>query len=226
MAEDIHKNHRERMRKRFLENGLENFAEHEILELMLYYAIPRGDVNPLAHRLLNEFGSLAGVFEAHPVDLCKVKGVGDSVATLLTILPPLFQRYQTSKIKEEKFDCTEKLANYLISYYIDKPREQVSAVLLDNSCRIIRICEVGEGSASSVRIDTRKLMQSVLKYNAASMVLAHNHPRGECHASRADMTQTSSVRDLLKHVGVNMVDHIIIAEDKWSSIPVGNRGMW
>ncbi|MDO5784890.1 MAG: DNA repair protein RadC [Eubacteriales bacterium] len=224
MSEEVHKNHRERMRKRLLENGLENFADHEVLELLLYYAIPRGDVNPLAHRLLDEFGSLAGVLEASPADLRRIKGVGDNVAALLTILPPLFQRYQLSKIQEKKYDCTEKLAEYLVSYYIDKPREQVSIVLLDNSCRILRVCEIGQGSASCVQIDTRKLLQCVLQYNAASVVLAHNHPRGDCRASRADILQTSSTRELLKKVSVELVDHIIVAEDKWLSLASG--GQW
>ncbi len=223
MSGEVHKNHRARMRQRLLENGPKNFADHEALELLLYYAIPRGDVNPLAHRLLNEFGSFAGVLEADPIDLCKVEGVGDSVAALLKILPPLFQRYQLSKIQEEKFNSTEKLAGYLVNYYIDKPREQVSVVLLDNSCRIIRICEVGEGSASCVQINMRRLMQSVLQYNAASVVLAHNHPRGDCRASRADILQTSTTRDLLKKVQVNLVDHIIVAEDKWISLAAGSR---
>ena len=218
MSDEIHKSHRERMRQRLLENGLDNFADHEVLELLLYYAIPRGDVNPLAHRLMNEFGSLAGVLDAHPMDLCKVTGVGDKVAALLNLLPPLFQRYQLSKIREEKYDCTEKLAQYLVSYYVDKPREQVCAVLLDNSCRLLRICEIGKGSPSSVQVDTRKLLQCVFQYNAANVVLTHNHPRGECRASRADIVNTSAVRDLLKKVQVNLVDHIIIAEGKWSSL--------
>lgn len=217
MSEDIHKNHRERMRKRFLENGLDNFADHEVLELLLYYAVPRGDVNPIAHRLLDTFGSLAGVMEAHPVDLRKVKGVGDSAATLLTLMPPMFQRYQTSKVKAEKFNTAEKIAEYLISYYADKSRETASVVLLDNSCRMLRVCEIGEGSACRVQLDTRRLAQCVLQYNAANVVLAHNHPRGECVASHSDIVQTTSTKEFLNRLGVDLVDHIIVAEGQWTS---------
>lgn len=221
MAEEVHKNHRARIRERFMEHGLDNFADHEVLELLLYYAIPRGDVNPLAHRLINEFGSLASVLEAMPADLCKVQGVGESVAAFLHVMPSMFQRYQLSKIKEKCYDTPEKLAVFLMSYYTGKPRELATAILLDNSCRLIRICEVGEGSPSAVKVNVRQLMQCALQYNAANVVLAHNHPRGECRPSRADISQTSHLRELLKKINVSLVDHIIVAEDQWTSLASG-----
>lgn len=218
MAGGEHTNHRERMRQRFLEHGLDNFADHEVLELLLFYAIPRGDVNPLAHRLLDIFGSLANVLEAETPDLCRVEGMGDKTAAFLHMLPPMFRRYQTSKIQGTTYDTTEKIAEYLVKYYIGRPREQLSAVLMDNKCRLIRICDIAEGSATSVKIDLRKLLQCILQYNAADVVLAHNHPRGMCNPSRADIVQTSTIREMLKNIDVRLVDHIIIAEDRWISL--------
>ena len=218
MAGGEHTNHRERMRQRFLEHGLDNFADHEVLELLLFYAIPRGDVNPLAHRLLDTFGSLANVLEAETPDLCRVEGMGDKTAAFLHMLPPMFRRYQTSKIQGTTYDTTEKIAEYLVKYYIGRPREQLSAVLMDNQCRLIRICDIAEGSATSVKIDLRKLLQCILQYNAADVVLAHNHPRGMCNPSRADIVQTSTIREMLKNIDVRLVDHIIIAEDRWISL--------
>lgn len=218
MAGGEHTNHRERMRERFLEHGLDNFADHEVLELLLFYAIPRGDVNPLAHRLLDTFGSLANVLEAETPDLCRVEGMGEKTTAFLHMLPPMFRRYQTSKIQGTTYDTTEKIAEYLVKYYIGRPREQLSAVLMDNQCRLIRICDIAEGSATSVKIDIRKLVQCVLQYNAADVVLAHNHPRGMCNPSRADIVQTSTIREMLKNIDVRLVDHIIIAEDRWVSL--------
>ncbi len=218
MAGGEHDNHRERMRYRFLEHGLDNFADHEVLELLLFYAIPRGDVNPLAHRLMDSFGSLANVLEAETADLCRVEGMGTKTAAFLRMLPPTFRRYQTSKLQGSIFDTTEKVAEYLLGYYVGRPREQLSAVLLDNQCRLIRICDIAEGSTTSVHINTRKLIQCVLQYNAAHVILAHNHPRGRCSPSRADIVQTSTIRDMLKNIGVRLVDHIIIAEDQWISL--------
>lgn len=162
MAGGEHAKHRERMRKRFLEHGLDNFADHEVLELLLFYAVPRGDVNPLAHRLLDEFGSLANVLEAETPDLCRVEGMGEKTAAFLHLLPPMFRRYQTSKIQGTIYDSTDKIAEYLVKYYIGRPREQLSAVLLDNQCRLIRICDIAEGSATAVKINMRKLLQCVL----------------------------------------------------------------
>ncbi|WP_432620409.1 JAB domain-containing protein [Butyricicoccus sp.] len=218
MAGGEHVNHRERMRQRFLEHGLDNFADHEVLELLLFYAIPRGDVNPLAHRLIDSFGSLANVLEAETEDLCRVEGMGTKTAAFLRMLPPMFRRYQTSKLQGSVFNTTEKVAEYLLRYYIGRPREQLSAVLLDNQCRLIRICDIAEGSTTSVHINIRKLIQCVLQYNAAHVILAHNHPRGRCSPSRADIVQTSTIREMLKNIDVRLVDHIIIAEDQWISL--------
>ena len=218
MAGEIHQNHRARMRKRFLEHGLDNFADHEILELLLFFAVPRGDVNPLAHRLIEEFGSLAGVLEASPVDIQKIEGAGESVATLLHLMPPLLKRYQLAKLKGKQYNNTEKLSELLMSYYADKPREAAVAVLLDNNCRLIRICEIGQGSACAVKISDRELLKAVLQYNAANVVLAHNHPRGEGLPSRADINETARLRALLQQVEVHLADHIIVTEDKWISL--------
>ena len=218
MSKEIHKNHRIRMRNRFLEHGLDNFADHEILELLLYYAIPRGDVNPLAHRLIDEFGSLASVLEASPEDIRKIDGAGESVATLLHLMPPLLQRYQLSKVKGKQYNSTEKLGELLVSYYAGKPNETVSVILMDNNCRIIRIHEIGQGSACASQISERELVRAALQYNAANVVLAHNHPRGVCQPSRADITSTARLRELLKRMEVSLVDHIIIAENHWMSL--------
>ena len=218
----MHKDHRQRMRKRFLEAGADSFADHELLELLLQYGIPRVNVNPLAHTLIEEFGSLAGVLEAAPEDLEKTKGIGASAALLLHLMPAMFQRYQLSKTKGTIYNSTSKLGEMLQKYYADKPQECVTAVLLDNNCRLIRLHQIGKGSACASQISERELLRAVLQYNAASVVLAHNHPRGVCQPSRADITSTARLRELLKHVDVSLVDHIILTEERWISL-VANR---
>lgn len=219
MSKQIHDGHRERMRNRFLEHGLDNFTEHEILELLLFYAIPRVDVNPLAHHLINTFGSLAGVLDTEPIDLCKVKGIGSNAAALLHMMPQLFQRYQVSRTAEKLvFDTAEKAAEYFIRYYTGKTYEQAAAVLLDNKCRVLNICEIGKGTISSVEIDTRTLIKRAVQYDATSVILAHNHPKGVCRASRVDIRLTSRVRELLAAIQVKLADHIVVSEDKWVSI--------
>lgn len=217
-ASDIHGGHRKRIRDRFINHGADNFQDHELLELLLTYAIPRVNVNPQAHALLNEFGSLAGVLDAQPEDLRRVKGVGENAAALLHLMPALFQRYSRSRVEGKRYDSPDRLADYLMSYFVDKTHEQVVALLLDNNCHIIRLCRVGEGTPSSVLVDTHKLVKCAMQYNAATIVLGHNHPNGSCRPSRQDIKETTSLRDLLKSLGVPMVDHIVIGQNEWISM--------
>lgn len=214
----VHGGHRERMRKRFLEHGLDNFSDHEVLELLLYYAIPRGDVNPIAHELLQEFGSLAAVLEADPLELQKVSGVGERAAQLIHLMPPLFRRYRLSESNKGVFDTTEKVGHYLVNYYIGHVNELLTVILLDNSCRMLSVQALAEGDPHSVRINYRTLMNAVLRHNAVSVILAHNHPGGNCVPSREDFIETRMVRDFLQKVGVKLVDHIIVAGTEWTSV--------
>lgn len=214
----VHDGHRERMKRRFLDHGLDNFSEHEVLELLLYYAIPRGDVNPLAHRLLDQFGSLSGVLEADPADLTKVAGVGEKTATLLNLMPPLFRRYRLSRHEKTPFDSAEKIGQYLVDYYIGHVNELLTAILLDNRCCILAIKSLAEGDPHSVQVNYRVLLSEVFRYNAAGVILAHNHPGGVCTPSREDFLETKRVKDILQKVGVNLLDHIVVAGEEWTSV--------
>ncbi len=217
-ADCVHSGHRERMRQRFMEHGLDNFSDHEVLELLLYYAIPRGDVNPLAHALLNHFGSLAAVLDADPLELQTVDGVGARTAELLHFMPPLFRRYRLSENNKDVFDTTEKVGRYLTNYYIGHVNELLTVILLDNSCRMLSVQALAEGDPHSVKVNYRALMSAVLRYNAVSVILAHNHPGGTCVPSREDFVETRMVRDFLQKVGVKLVDHIIVAGTEWTSV--------
>jgi DNA repair protein RadC len=206
------------MKQRFLEYGLDNFSEHEVLELLLYYAIPRGDVNPLAHQLLDHFGSLCAVLDADPTELKQVNGVGDKTAALLHLMPPLFRRYRLSGHTERIFDNTEKAGKYLADYYISHVNELITIMLLDNSCRLLAVKALAEGNPRSVRIDYRTMLSEILRYNATNVILAHNHPGGICIPSREDFIETRQVRDQLRKIGVHLADHIIVAGEEWTSV--------
>ena len=214
----VHDGHRERMKQRFLEHGLDNFSEHEVLELLLYYAIPRGDVNPLAHRLLDQFGSLCAVMDADPAELKRVPGVGDKTAALLHLMPPLFRRYRLSGHTEMIFDSSAKAGNYLIDYYISHVNELITMMMLDNSCRLLSVKTLAEGDPRSVQINYRTMLSEILRCNATNVILAHNHPGGLCVPSRADFIETRQVRDQLHRIGVRLADHIIVAGEEWTSV--------
>ncbi|MGN1014708.1 MAG: RadC family protein [Butyricicoccus sp.] len=219
----VHDGHRERMKQRFLEHGLDNFSEHEVLELLLYYSIPRGDVNPITHNLLNQFETLSGVLEADPAELKKVEGVGDKTATLLHLLPPLFRRYRMSQHQKKALDSAELIGQYLVDYYIGHTNELLTVLLLDNRCHLLAVKALAEGDPRSVRVNYRALAAEVLRRNAANVILAHNHPGGVCVPSREDFVETRMVRDFLQKIGVKLIDHIIVAGEEWTSVTAYSR---
>lgn len=206
------------MRQRFLQYGLDNFSDHEVLELLLYYAVPRGDVNPMAHRMLDSFGTLSAVFDAEPEQLMKECKVSERTAMLIHFMPQLFRRYRLSNYDKNVFDSTEKVGQFLVDYYIGHANELITLIVMDNKSRIMAVTQLAEGDPNSVRINYRAIMQEIVKYNAAAVILAHNHPGGICTPSRQDFVETKMVRDLLDKIGVKLLDHIIVAGDEWTSV--------
>lgn len=223
---NIHKNHRERMRQRFLDFGLNSFHDHEALELLLYYALPRVDTNPIAHELINTFGSLAAVLDAHPKELEKVKNISTNTAVLLTMLPELFRKYQVCKDKLEKYSSVQQVGEFFVNYFLGYTQEVAVLLMLDTSSRNLGIVDVcSGGSISSVHLDYRKLSAEVLRYNASTVILAHNHPGGKAVPSRPDIQETRALRDFLRMIRVKLEDHIIVAGTEWVSLKYGNKGM-
>ena len=199
----VHDGHRDRMRKRFLKEGLSGFAEHEALELLLYYAIPQGDVNPLAHALMEEFGSLMGVFSAPVERLIQIKGVKERTAVLLHLTPLIVQKARLEQAEQE-----------LVSL---ERNEAVYEICLDRKGRLLDCKRLGEGSASAVNLDVRKLVENALLSGASSVVLAHNHPSGIALPSHDDHATTQRAREALASVKICLEDHIIVADGDYVS---------
>ena len=168
----VHDGHRDRMRKRFLKEGLSGFAEHEALELLLYYAIPQGDVNPLAHALMEEFGSLMGVFSAPVERLIQIKGVKERTAVLLHLTPLIVQKARLEQAEQELvLDGRDKIGEYLLELFSQERNEAVYEICLDRKGRLLDCKRLGEGSASAVNLDVRKLVENALHSGASSVVL-------------------------------------------------------
>lgn len=141
-SRNLHENHRARVRKRFEHEGLKTFADHNVLELLLFYSIPQKDTNDIAHRLLDEFGSLSAVFDAPKDVLMNVVGVGENTATLIKLMPELFSRYEQDKIKNESIvlNSAEAAGKYFMSRFIGANTEKLYAVCLDNNCKVKKVC--------------------------------------------------------------------------------------
>lgn len=214
----IHDGHRERMRGRFVKNGLSGFADHEALELLLYYAIPRGDVNPVAHALMDRFGSLSGVFSAPAELLTQVEGVGERTATLLRLIPQIAQKARLSDLERElALNTRERVGAYLLELFSRERNEAVYEICLDGKGKLLACRRLGEGNASAVTLDVRTVVQNALLCSASSVILAHNHPSGVALPSQEDRTATLRVQDALATVDVRLEDHIVVADHDFIS---------
>jgi len=208
----MHDGHRERLRRRFSKGALGGFAEHEILELMLFHAIPRRDTNPLAHALIDRFGSLRGVLSASERELMQVEGVGEASAQLIRLFAEVARYYFTDAEKSAVLDTSEKAARYLAARYRGVPQERMYLCCLDTRFRLTHEELVAAGSLSSLPVFPRQIASSALLHNAAYVLLAHNHPGGDPRPSRADIETTRSIVAALSPLGIGLLDHIIIGD--------------
>ena len=216
---NLHTGHRERVREKFIKNGLDGFADHEVLELLLFYANPRGDTNPVAHELINRFGSVAAVFEANYDDLIAVKGVGAAAATLITLVPQLFRRYSQNKADAVKsISDMKSAADYLIPRFYGFTVERVGVLCLDVQGRIKNFVFVSEGSLNLAHIDSRRVAHIALQNNADSVILVHNHPDGLAAPSRSDIETTKSLINALGLINIRVADHLIVSDGEYFSM--------
>lgn len=209
---NIHEGHRERLRQRFLQEGLQNFQDHNVLELLLFYSIPMKDTNEEAHRLINTFGSLSGVFDANYEDLCKVKGIGGRSATLIKIMPELFKKYEVDKLKNDDvvLNTSELVAKYASTFFKGVTNEKLYLMCLDSNCRLLEFNLISEGTINASPINIRKIIKCSLDCNCSNLILIHNHPSGVVAPSRSDVDATVGMIELLSKVGLKLSDHIII----------------
>lgn len=218
-TKSIHKGHRERLKQRFLEEGLDNFTDVQVLELLLFYAIPQKDTNPIAHALLNHFGSLSQVLDADVAELKKVPGISGHSATLLALVTQLARFYQVDCAQRvEVLTSLDACGAYLVPRFFGRSNETVFLLCLDAKCKVICCKEVGEGSVNSASISIRKIVETALSCNATTVVLAHNHPSGVAVPSSEDVQTTRRVAAALSAVEVHLADHIVVAEGDYVSM--------
>ena len=209
-----HEGHRQRMKERFLVNGLDGFSDHEILELLLFYAVPYRDTNPLAHELVRRYGSWLRVVNADYRDLLTIPGVTPHVAALLTLVGQSAARYYRDTVAGDVVQLfnTDQMAKYLIPWFLGEKDESVVMVCLDNKRKVLNTTRIFEGSVNSAQFNVRLAIQQALRDNATQIVLAHNHPNGFCFPSNADVATTELFMDVLKPLDIRLIDHLIISE--------------
>ena len=215
----IHSGHRQRLKDRFRREGLDNFDELYVLELLLFYCIPRADTNPLAHRLLDHFGSLTAVLDASVEELEKIDGLGKNASTFLSLITQVGRYYQVKRSEPgEILRTLEQCGNYLVPYFFGRERETVFILCLDAKCKVLCCKMVGEGSVNSANIPIRRVVEIALNANATTVVLAHNHPSGLAIPSADDIQTTYKVASALNAVEITLADHIVVSKDDFVSI--------
>lgn len=218
MTEHEHGGHRERMRARYAQNGLEGFAPHEALELLLFYAIPRRNVNPLAHRLIRHFGSLAAVLEASPVELMQVEGIGETAATLLSTVLPLARYAQQERVSDAVITTYKDAKTYCRHLFSGRSDEVLYVICLDAQGRVLQAAPAITGTIDEIVIYPRTIVEVALRHRAHGVVLAHNHPSGISDPSDADLVTTDILQSALAAVDIALLDHVIYADGECTSI--------
>jgi len=206
--------HRRRLRERFQSSGLSGFHNHEVLELLLTYAIPRKDVKPIAKELLHKFGNnLAAVLDAPSVELMRVDGIGQNAAVFLGLIPRVLESYQSSRWphRQVAFSSTPSAVAFL-SALLGTERNEIFCILaLDSQNRLIAVERIQEGSVNRTAVFPRQVVESSIKHRATAVILAHNHPGGGPQPSGADRQLTLRLKKLLGDLDIVVHDHIIIA---------------
>lgn len=221
----MHSGHRERLRQKFIKEGsLNSFQPHNMLELLLFYAIPRRDTNEIAHRLINQFGSISAVFDASIEELEKVEGIGENSAVLIKLIPQISKAYHADKVDEKKtLDTYDKMIAYLYPYFIGETNEIFVLLCLDNKSYIKNCYVMTEGTLHSAQINKRKIIENVVACKASCVAIAHNHPNGIAVPSRSDVDATITISELLETVDVKLIDHFIFADDNTFSMASNER---
>lgn len=207
----MHEQHRQRMKERYLREGFENFATHELIEMLLYYSQPRKDTNPCAHALLEQFGSLKGIMEATVDDLTTVEGVGEHSAILLKLVAELLRRYAIDLGKKiGGYDTLTKVCDFIYRRFIGIHHERLYLMIFNNRMSMTDCYAIADGTINTSDAPIRLIAEKCLQRKASSVIVAHNHPDGLLVPSTADLDFTDALQETLDLINVSLVEHLIV----------------
>lgn len=224
VSENVHEFHRERMRAKYIESHFKGFEDHEVIEFLLFYAVPRRDTNELAHRLINEYGSLINLFEADPVDVQKRCKVSEKTAIMVTMAPHIVRRYfQAQNCERDELNNSRLIGKYVISLLSARAYEAFYCVCLDTKRRVIGSALLSEGSKTQTEIYPRQVVECALKYRASGIVIAHNHPSTDLLPSSSDESCTQTIKRIVEAIDIDLIDHVIVGGNKYYSFAEHNK---
>ena len=209
----LHSGHRERVKQSFMSDGGSYVADHELLELLLFFSIPRVDTNETAHRLINECGSLSKAVYASPEKLLSVEGVGQNTVVFFEAIKELFKRLQMQRFSPDTtFDNLHAVGEYLVKYFYGYKDERLCAMLFDSGMHLIETVTLSHGSSNGTVFDPRSLARTALLRDATRVIISHNHPGGVAFAGAHDRSITAMAEAALSAVNILLVEHIIVSD--------------
>ncbi len=218
MEKNLHKGHRQRVKARYLQEGLDAFADHQVLEMLLFYCIPMKDTNELAHKMIQEFGSLAGLLEADPKAICERCKVSENTAILVSLIPSLARRYLRGKWGDRPvLSTSSKAGEYTVSLFAGRTYEAFYVICLDAQNRVNHAELVHEGTINEAPVYPRIIIETALRHKANTIIVAHNHPGGSLRPSGGDIEVTKRIMTAAEAIAISVVDHIIVAGEKYFS---------
>ncbi len=212
-SKNLHAGHRNRVKLNISKNGFSQLEEHQLLELLLFYSIPRNDTNPIAHRLLDEFGSLEDVFCADVNLLKKVDGVGENTAVMLAAMGEAHRRANKKVVRKRVFKTTDSVKELAVAVLANEKTEKAVLFCFGNDYRLRRQAFICEGDEFSASFETRKIVSNIMDSGSSFGVIAHNHPVGNNLPSGSDIDSTRAVSVLLRNMGYILADHIIVSAE-------------
>ena len=217
---NIHKDHRKKVKDRFFECGFTGMPDHNVLEAILFLGIPQKDTNPIAHELIDTFGSLSGVLEAKKSDLLKIKGMTESAAFAIMSYLPVNRRYiESLQKKKPVFETNDEIIEFLRPLFFEKSTiERVFVLCFDSKNRMIACRNICDGDISSALFDVRELTRVVLEVNAQKIIVAHSHPHGVALPSREDISTTKLIYEMMNFIKVHLDDHLIVTDTGYVSM--------
>lgn len=215
---NVHEGHRSRVKERYLMEGLDAFSDHEIIELLLFYCIPKRDTNELAHRMIREFGTLHDLVEADPRDIARRCNISLNTALLISLAAPLSRRYLKQKWGHRPvINSSAKAGDYAVTLFAGRIYECFFVICLDSQNHVNHAALVHEGTINEAPVYPRIIVETALRHKANSIIISHNHPGGSLRASNADIDVTRKICHAMKPIGIHVVDHIIVAGDRYTS---------
>ena len=217
-----HGGHRDRLRERFIRDGLDGFEEHNILEMLLFYPIPQKDTNELAHALLDRFGSLESVFNATPEELMQIDGVGEHTARFLSMFSKTIDAYITDRRQNEMISGIENITDFAIKKLAYLPTECLLMLFIDNKQFMISWHVLQEGCISPQMIDNRSIARMVMGTNTMYVMMARNNPKGKAKLGKKDNGIALMVSEALRSIGVVLFDYVAVGHDRSFCSMFGN----